>query len=157
MLPLRKREASAVEPVAGFTEVRRRLPPRWTLCVFVGGRYSNPKTSSGARCGKSVQMLRARWCGHITQFCALKNQLWTTFAATLAGRWSILRWPRVWTQCAPRTYVLYYRLQYCSSFYSVVSLLCKITTCTRCNRTWISPPSEETVGISSHLSALLRL
>ena len=31
LLPLRKREASAVEPVAGVSEVGRRLRPRWTL------------------------------------------------------------------------------------------------------------------------------
>ena len=29
LLPLRKREASAVEPVAGVSEVGRRLRPRW--------------------------------------------------------------------------------------------------------------------------------
>ena len=46
LLPLRKREAPVVEPVAGVSEVGKRLRPRWTLpFFFVGDRLSNTKTS----------------------------------------------------------------------------------------------------------------
>ena len=43
LLFLRKREASAVEPVTGVSEVGRRLRPRWTF--FCRHRFSNLKTS----------------------------------------------------------------------------------------------------------------